>query len=120
MKNTIRSIRRGTGKPLVLLHPFPLSNSFWESLAVPAGFQLILPNFPGFGDSTLSNPKTIEEAARDLAEHLDELGLANPFILGGISMGGYWAMEFLRQFQNRVEGLLFISTRAGLDLPEAL
>jgi len=34
-------------------------------------------------------------------------------------MGGYWAMEFIRQFPHRIEKILFISTRPGLDKPEA-
>lgn len=33
-------------------------------------------------------------------------------------MGGYWAMEYLRQFPNRVSKLLLISTRPGVDKPE--
>lgn len=33
-------------------------------------------------------------------------------------MGGYWAMEYLRQFPSRVAKVLLISTRPGVDKPE--
>jgi pimeloyl-ACP methyl ester carboxylesterase len=103
-----------------MLHAFPLSRLIWNSLTPPQGFELILPDFPGFGDSPLAPAGlTLAEAAQSLENHLAQEGITGPVVLGGISMGGYWAMEFIRQFPQRIEKILFISTRPGLDKPEA-
>lgn len=110
----------GEGFPVVLLHAFPLSHLLWENLQTPPGFQLILPDFPGFGESPLATASfTLQEAALGLEKHLQEKGIKGPFVLGGISMGGYWALEFIRQFPGLVKGILLVSTRAGKDQPEA-
>ena len=115
----LQSSSVASGKPLVLLHAFPLSHGIWKDLIPPAGYSLILPDFPGFGDSPLASPGlTLADAAKGFENHLQEKGITKPFVLGGISMGGYWAMEYLRQFPERVSRVLLISTRAGVDKPE--
>jgi pimeloyl-ACP methyl ester carboxylesterase len=115
----LASESRGSGTPLVLLHAFPLSSELWEKLEPPQGIRLVLPDFPGFGHSTLAPPGwSLQDAARALEKHLENRGLKGRIHLGGISMGGYWAMEFIRQFPERVDKALFISTRPGVDKPE--
>jgi pimeloyl-ACP methyl ester carboxylesterase len=42
------------------------------------------------------------------------------FVLGGFSMGGYIALEIMRQAAERVEKLLLIDTSARPDTPEAI
>ena len=116
----LESYQIGFGKPVVLLHAFPLSHQLWMDLVPPRGFQLILPDFPGFGNSPLPvGGLSLAEAAQGLENHLIQKGIHEPVILGGISMGGYWAMEFIRQFPHHVDKVLFVSTRPGLDKPEA-
>lgn len=116
----VRSIEVGSGRPLVLLHAFPLSHSLWQNLQPPVGYRLILPDFPGFGESPLAPMGlTLKEAAQGLEKHLQEKGIVESFVLGGISMGGYWAMEYLHQFPGRVAKVLFVSTRPGVDKPES-
>ncbi len=89
-------------------------------LTPPPGFQLILPDFPGFGNSPLATGGlSLSEAAQGLENHLNRQGIDGPIVLGGIYMGGYWAMEFIRQFPHRVARILFVSTRPGSDKPEA-
>lgn len=114
----IRSKIDGEGIPFVLLHAFPLDHRLWDYYEVP-GYRLIKPDFPGFGLSPLGPEElTIEQAAEGLKAHLDGLGIDRPVILAGCSMGGYWAMEFARQFPDRVSRLFLVSTRSGLDSPE--
>jgi pimeloyl-ACP methyl ester carboxylesterase len=109
----------GTGKPIVLLHAFPLSHLIWRDLQPPPGYKLILPDFPGFGLSPLAKEGlTLEAAAKGLEKHLEELCVNEPFVLGGISMGGYWAMDYMRQFPEKIQSLILISTRPGQDKPE--
>lgn len=115
----LKSVTVGTGKPVVLLHAFPLSHLVWKNLQAPNGYRLVLPDFPGFGDSPLApSGLSMAEAAQELENHLLERGINESFVLGGISMGGYWAMEYLRQFPKRVQKVLFVSTRPGVDKPE--
>ncbi len=42
------------------------------------------------------------------------------FALGGVSMGGYVALEIMRQAPRRVTRLALINTTVGIDSPEAL
>jgi 3-oxoadipate enol-lactonase len=104
----------------VLLHAFPLMHEIWKEIVPPHEIRLILPDFPGFGLSPLSKSEiSLSDAAQGLNKHLLEQGIDQPVVLGGISMGGYWCLEFIRQFPEKVSALLLISTRAGNDSPEA-
>jgi 3-oxoadipate enol-lactonase len=104
---------------IVLLHAFPLSHLLWDQLEPIPGYQFIKPDFPGFGGSTLANPRlTLEQAASDLNRMLLQLNVKKPFVLAGISMGGYWAFEYLRQFPEQVDKLILISTKPSADKPE--
>lgn len=56
---------------------------------------------------------TVEEIARRL------LAAAPPrFALAGLSMGGYVALEVMRQAPHRVQKLALLDTRASADMPE--
>ncbi|GAC1453843.1 MAG: hypothetical protein PVSMB4_14520 [Ktedonobacterales bacterium] len=59
----------------------------------------------------------MEQFAADTLGLLDTLNLGS-VVLGGISMGGYVAFACLRQFPERVRGLILADTRAGADTPE--
>ncbi len=110
----------GIGQPIVLLHAFPLNHEMF-SLKEIDGYQIILPDFPGFGLSNMEmTDYSLETLAGSLKAQLDGfLGKPRPWILGGISMGGYLAFELIRQFPQSVSKLILISTRAGIDTPEA-
>jgi pimeloyl-ACP methyl ester carboxylesterase len=57
--------------------------------------------------------------AEDLNGFLDALGITRPVVLAGLSMGGYIAMAFYRQFATRMAGIILAATRAGADSTEA-
>ena len=50
--------------------------------------------------------------ARDVAGLLDEIGIESTYLLG-YSMGGAIAQEFIRQFPERVAGLILCATMCG-------
>lgn len=111
----------GSGTPLVLLHAFPLSSAMWldqrNDLADVA--RVVTPDLRGFGGSPLSDDEpSLDAAADDVAALLDRLGL-DRFLLGGLSMGGYLAMAFLRRHPGRVRALLLADTKAGADADAA-
>jgi pimeloyl-ACP methyl ester carboxylesterase len=56
--------------------------------------------------------------AEDVVTLLDELHIQEPAIMAGLSMGGYVAFEFWRQFPHRVHALGLWSTRAAADAPQ--
>lgn len=106
--------------PLVLLHPFPFSRTFWSDTA-PAlaalGRPVLCPDLPGFGGSTLpAAAHALHAMADDLAAWLD--GLGHPRVaLGGLSMGGYVALAFAARHPARLAALLLLDTRAAADPP---
>ncbi len=110
--------------PLVLLHAFPLSAAMWRHQV--SGLADLCPVFAvdqrGFGtarDVSLEGvTPSLDVVADDLAGYLDERGL-NQVVLGGLSMGGYVAMAFLRRHPDRVRGLILADTKATADTPEA-
>jgi pimeloyl-ACP methyl ester carboxylesterase len=104
---------------IVLLHAFPLSHELWNQLEPIPGHRFITPDFPGFGTEPLAAPGfTFEMAAQHLNRQLTAQNIDKPFILTGISMGGYLAFEYYRQFPNQIDQLILISTRPGRDKPE--
>jgi non-heme chloroperoxidase len=81
----------GVGRPIVLIHGFPLSGRSWEKQIPPllnAGFRVITYDRRGFGKS--SQPSVgydYDTCAHDLSRLLTELDL-HDVVLGGFSMGG--------------------------------
>lgn len=104
---------------LVLIHAFPLSGAMWRPQAerLARSVRLIAPDLPGFGRSARVDPPSVARMAQEVAAELDRLGVREPVVMGGLSMGGYVAFEFLRQFPQRLKGLGLFSTRASADAP---
>lgn len=111
----------GRGPAAVLLHAFPLSGEMWrpQIQALARHARLVLPDLPGFGRSPRQKTPSVPAMAQAVAELLDQLGIREPVFIGGLSMGGYAAFEFARQFPERVRGLGLFSTRAAADTEEA-
>ena len=111
----------GSGRPLVLLHAFPLSSAMWleQREILGARCRVITPDQRGFGGSPLGeDPPSLTACADDVLALLDRLGL-DSVVLGGLSMGGYVAMELLRRAPERVGALILADTKAEADAPEA-
>jgi len=110
----------GAGVPVVLLHAFPLSSAMWleQRNDLADTCRVITPDLRGFGGSQLGfDEPSLDLMADDVAAVLDRLDLAE-VVLGGLSMGGYVAMAFLRRHPGRVSALLLADTKAGAD-PDA-
>jgi pimeloyl-ACP methyl ester carboxylesterase len=112
----------GAGRPLVLLHAFPLSHAIWEEqiAALCARQRVVAPDLRGFGQSGVTpGCVTVDQFADDLAAMLDALGIAEPVVLAGLSMGGYVALRFFEMHRARLAGLVLCDTRAAADTPQA-
>jgi 3-oxoadipate enol-lactonase len=117
---TLAYERIGKGKPLMLIHGFPLDHTSWDEVAslLENEFDVITPDLRGFGQSTtVETPYTISDMADDLAGLLDHLGIKK-IALAGHSMGGYVALAFAKKYPQRVSGLGLVSSQAAADSPE--
>ena len=111
----------GAGRPLVLIHGYPFNRSLWTE-QIPTlsnSYRIIAPDLRGFGDSEASQEiSTMNRLAADVAALMDYLKIPRATI-GGLSMGGYVALAFYKQFASRVRALVLADTRAQADTEEA-
>jgi pimeloyl-ACP methyl ester carboxylesterase len=111
----------GDGPPVVLLHAFPLSRAVFHEQArgLADRARVVLPDLRGFGESPSGDDEpSLDLMADDVAALLDRLAL-DRVVLGGLSMGGYVAMAFLRRHRERASAVVLMDTKAGADPPAA-
>lgn len=115
--------QEGSGPVLVLLHGFPLDHSMWDDQVrnLRDDYTVIAIDQRGFGRSRggVSDVTSMDDFADDLNAILDELGVKDPIVLAGLSMGGYISFAFLRKYASRVSALILCDTRSAADTPEA-
>jgi pimeloyl-ACP methyl ester carboxylesterase len=111
----------GSGKPVILLHAFPLSRKMWQpqiEALNAAGFHVILPDLRGFGENhNFADINSMEDSAKDVCELMDNLKIERA-IIGGLSMGGYVTFNFYRLFPEKFAGLLLFDTSSLADTEE--
>lgn len=98
---------------LVLVHGHPFNRSMWQpqiEALRESGWRIIAPDLRGYGRSTVTSGKTtLDTFAGDIAALLDRLGI-DRCAIGGISMGGQIAMEFVRRYRARTRALILSAT----------
>ena len=112
----------GTGKPLLLVHGFPLDHTMWRGqlAGLAEHYQVIAPDLRGFGQSdAATGVLSMQGHADDLAKLLEALKIAGPVTLCGLSMGGYIAWQFAARHRSKLEKLIVADTKAAADAPEA-
>src|SRR2546428_728542 len=104
----------GTGKPIVLIHGYPLNGASWEkqvSALLGAGYRVITYDRRGFGQS--SKPTTgynYDTFAEDLRKLVTQLSLRD-FTLAGFSMGGGEVARYMGRYGSKdVSKAIFISS----------
>jgi 3-oxoadipate enol-lactonase len=110
----------GIGRPVVLIHGYPFNRSLWnEQVAtLSSSYRVIAPDLRGFGESdTTPGTATMNAMAHDVALLMDHLEISHAAICG-LSMGGYVALAFYKQFPSRVRALILADTRAQADTEE--
>jgi 3-oxoadipate enol-lactonase len=110
----------GSGAPVVFIHGYPFNRSLWnEQLDALSGtYRVVAPDLRGFGESDRpEGPATMNRMAQDVAQLMDGLGISRA-VIAGLSMGGYVALAFCKQFPSRVSALVLADTRAQGDTEE--
>jgi pimeloyl-ACP methyl ester carboxylesterase len=108
---TVAYERRGSGPPLVLIHPLGADRHVWHPVLdrLAAERDVIALDLPGFGESPPLNgdgPPTPEALARKVGELLHGLGVDRPHVAGN-SLGGWVALELAAD--DRVRSVTAIS-----------
>ena len=109
-------VREGVGgQPLLLLHGYPETKRIWWRNILPlveAGFEVIVPDLRGYGDSDLSPTDAYDLAlySRDLYTLVhDVLGHETCLVAGG-DVGGAVAVDMTNRYPGFVTKLCFFNT----------
>ena len=112
---------RGSGRPLVFLHGYPLHRGMWarQLATLTTRFRLLLVDLPGFGTNSGGPvPDTLAGFASSVGELIDPI-VDGPAAIFGHSFGGYIALQMYRDRPDRFSALGLVGTRAEADAPEA-
>jgi haloacetate dehalogenase len=126
-ETTIDLLVAGEGHPLVLLHGFPETKMAWHKVApgLAKNFQVILPDLPGYGDSTgpLQDPKHSNYSKRALAELLisamKQLAIER-FALAGHDRGGRVAYRMALDHPEVVTSLVILEVIPTFEIMQRL
>jgi pimeloyl-ACP methyl ester carboxylesterase len=112
----IELIERGSGRPLLLLHPaigIKASDPVIDRLA--RSFRVLVPSHPGFGRSDLPRAMTtVDDLAYFYLDLIEALDLRD-LVLAGISFGGWIAAEIAIKSTTRISHLV-LADSVGLKL----
>ncbi|TWT85670.1 AB hydrolase superfamily protein YdjP [Posidoniimonas polymericola] len=116
----------GAGIPVLLVHGFPLDHTMWDAQVevLAEHCRVIAPDLRGYGATELADagdpPKiTMQQYADDLAALLDALGVDEPVVYAGFSMGGYIGWQFVKNHRDKLRALVLVDTRASDDADDA-
>jgi len=108
---------RGSGKPVVLIHGWPLSGASWErqsTALLAAGYRVITYDRRGFGHSSQPGEGyDYDTLARDTFELIEALDLTDVTLVG-FSMGGGEVARYMGKYNDigRVTKVCFMSSIA--------
>ena len=100
----------GQGQPLLLLHGFGESGRVWDPLleALSEHYRLIVPDLRGHGSSArLTGEFTHREAATDMLELLDELGIGSSRAVG-FSTGAMTLLHVATTAPTRLSAMVLV------------
>lgn len=109
----------GSGPPLVVLHGFTGSAENWQPFfsSWSRQYRVIAPDLIGHGRTAAPADAcryTMDKAADDLAELLNQLDVQAAHVIG-YSMGGRLALTFAVRHPDRINALMLESSSPGLQ-----
>lgn len=98
-------IHLGSGEPMLLLHPFMMSQSVWKdvapTIAATGRYEVLAPTMPGHNGGVKARFfLDTAELADDMERRMDALGWDTAHIVGN-SLGGWVAFELERRGRAR-------------------
>lgn len=107
---------------IAFLHAFPCSGGMWASQVTAveeAGWQAAAPDLPGFGSAPLPDAEPSLDVVADRV--LADLTAVHDgsWVIAGVSLGGYVAMNLMRRFPELVDAVMLCDTKATADGEEA-
>jgi len=108
---------QGNGEPVIFLHAFPLNQTMWDEqvAALSHHCRTVTIDLRGFGGSDAGHPPlTMEQMAADVRGLMSGLDIERATLVG-LSMGGYVALAFYREYPDAVRALVLSDTRASAD-----
>ncbi|WTW99136.1 alpha/beta hydrolase [Streptomycetaceae bacterium NBC_01309] len=112
----IAYVREGVGGyPLLLLHGYPETKRIWWRNIRPlveAGYEVIVPDLRGFGDSALSADDVYDLAAYSRDLHLLAHGVLGHERCGVVAgdVGGATAVDLVHRYPDFVDKLVYFNT----------
>jgi len=116
----IHFAEQGTGPTVIWLHGYGEDHRIWPDFLAPfsASYRNIFPDLPGFGQSEqMAGEMNLAKVAQRLVAWINELGIESAIWVGH-SMGGYIALEILKQYPGKVKGLCLLHSHVYSDSPE--
>jgi pimeloyl-ACP methyl ester carboxylesterase len=106
---------QGEGAPIVMIHGLAASLHDWDFLTPPlvnSGYQACALDLLGHGES--DHPPRIEDYTAEnvflhMAAWVEALGLREPAVLVGHSLGGYLALDYALRFPDHVRLLILVN-----------
>lgn len=105
----------GKGRPVILLHGWPLSADMWDAQALAiadAGFRAIAYDRRGFGRSAQPwSGYTYDTLADDLADVMEATGATQDAVIVGFSMGGGEVARYMSRHNGKgVRGAALVAS----------
>ena len=117
-KSTISYRFGGTGHPVLFLHGFAEDSRIWDTTIehLKNDYQLIVPDLPGSGASSLleANTVSINDYADVIHAILQEERIDKCTLIGH-SMGGYISLAFAKKYPRKIEALGLFHSSAYAD-----
>lgn len=109
-KGRIEVSQKGTGLPTLMLHG-SLENCNGDMGYGPlleAGYSIITPSRPGYGNTPAESGKSAEEAADMIAELLELMNIASVNVVA-VSYGGLTGLHFASRHPDKTKSLILAS-----------
>jgi len=102
----------GDGRPVVLIHGWPLSHVSWSAQTdalTDAGYRVVSYDRRGFGKSDPGDSYDYDALTDDLANIIDDLDLSDVTLVGFSMGGGEVARYVTRHGQDKLRSVVFAS-----------
>jgi pimeloyl-ACP methyl ester carboxylesterase len=110
----------GKGISVLFVHGFCEDSTVWDDLKkemIPAGYNVVALDLPGFGESEVVENASIEIMADIVNELFIQLNISKAIFIGH-SMGGYVGLTLAKKHENKLLGLGLFHSHPYADSEE--